>query len=545
MKKHIVTALLAIVMCLAMLCGCSAVKVFERDVQVILKVDGEYRGCYTVNIFNNAVVPVPEAPQGLMFYGWTADEDWQEKGLENVAISENKGLIRYDDIKDCIEGDELSVTLYPVFGEIPRHDIAIAWYDKEATSGLTAAIIEGFTSNLYKYLNDNGYKTDEMDIVIRPYAGNVGPTCEAIRSDGDIDIMIGWSHADNLTGTGGMVAGKDFLENYGNILINPDFAKGARYAARISDSETCKVVYSWILETYAGEGGPKLDYKYDPSVTPDPEPEPEPEPEPKPDSKVVIGWYAKTGTTGLDFLMMKNFKKGIEEYVATLQGFTSEIEIRELVSTLSVAEVGTAVNEAGDYDILLGMGGNITSTGKIVTKELVDYSIGGKNRNIARLTDDEEVVSIFQWIQTDEVKAYFAQRDAITSTTLVIGWYAKTDTSGLDQTIIDSVNTALTTYLTGVYGKDATLPTITFRPYDGKVGETGTAINTDGDVDLLLGWVANITSTGKVEYIERVEGIAMGNAESTRLIHRLTENDLGTFVFNWLQTDEALTLFKG
>ena len=57
MKRRFMAVLIALVMCLAAFSGCSALKGLERDVQVILQNEGEYVGTYTVNIFNNAVVP--------------------------------------------------------------------------------------------------------------------------------------------------------------------------------------------------------------------------------------------------------------------------------------------------------------------------------------------------------------------------------------------------------------------------------------------------------------------------------------------------------
>ena len=56
MKKRWLAILIAIATCLAVLSGCSFVKVFEKDVQVVLRNGEEYVGTYTVNIFNNAVV---------------------------------------------------------------------------------------------------------------------------------------------------------------------------------------------------------------------------------------------------------------------------------------------------------------------------------------------------------------------------------------------------------------------------------------------------------------------------------------------------------
>ena len=63
MKKHSIPLLLAAAMCLTVLSGCTAVKGFEKDLQVVLESNGAYYGCYTVNIFNNAVVPEPEPHQ--------------------------------------------------------------------------------------------------------------------------------------------------------------------------------------------------------------------------------------------------------------------------------------------------------------------------------------------------------------------------------------------------------------------------------------------------------------------------------------------------
>lgn len=542
MKKHFTAALLAVFMCiscLAMFVGCSAVSVLEKDLRLVLNVDGEIYAVYDISIYNNAVITEPKAPEGKSFYGWSPQENWAEKEQSEVIVTPKTTFIAYNDVKDYVKKGSSSLTLYAAFYEIPPKDLVVAWYRAEGVStqtGLTQEIMDTFTQNMYTFLETKDYTPAEMDIVVRAYDGNVGTSCGNLLSDGDVDLMVGWGG--NIGSTGGV----QFIENVDKVQIGTV----SRYAARLNDKYLSRLVFVWILNTY---GGQNLEYP-DPAVdpTPDPDPEPTPDPDPQPVNKVVIGWYAKTGTTGLDFLMMKNFKKGLEDYVATLEGFTSEIEIRELVSALDVAGVGAEVNAAGDYDILLGMGGNITSTGKIETKELVDYTMGGKNRNIARLSDDEDAALIFQWIQTEEVKAYFPARDAITSTTLVIGWYNKTDTSGLNQTIIDNLNTALTAYLQNVYGKNATLPTVTFRGYEGNVKNSGAAILADGDVDLLIGWVHNITTNtgkgGNVPCIDEVDGIAMGT-QNGRYMHRLTENDLGVLVYNWLQTEEAATLLKG
>ena len=155
MKKHLVATLLVAVMCLLTLSACSVVAGLENDVNITLNVNGNaLDGNYVVNTFNNAIVPVPEAPKGDVFLGWTADKDWQNKDIADVALSQNKGLIRYDDVKDyAVDG---KITLYAVFGVQPRHDIAVAWYDKEKTSGLNQGVMDEFLTALKAFLTSQG-----------------------------------------------------------------------------------------------------------------------------------------------------------------------------------------------------------------------------------------------------------------------------------------------------------------------------------------------------------------------------------------------------
>ena len=53
MKKRIIVVLLLLALCLLAMTGCSPVKGFEKDIQVILEINGVYSGVETVNIFNS------------------------------------------------------------------------------------------------------------------------------------------------------------------------------------------------------------------------------------------------------------------------------------------------------------------------------------------------------------------------------------------------------------------------------------------------------------------------------------------------------------
>ena len=550
MKKRLVAVLIVVVMCLAALSGCSLIKGLERDVQVILmgvqqtesgdlvtNDDGsyqyEYVGTYTVNQFNNAIVPEPDyAPDGMQFAGWSPIKDWTEDdGIESVSSS--KGLIRYDDVKNFVDGESLSITLYAAFAPIPQHDLVIAWYDKESTSGINQAWMDQFQTNLYAFLTTEGYTPESMDIIIRGYSGNVGPSCSEIMDDGDVDIMYGWGG--NIDSTGGMVEGVDYLENVSGIEINGK----NRYAARLTNKPLVNLVYNWILgrdET--------------PTPEPDPEPEPTPDPEPSEGNELVVAWYDLKGTSGLDEYIISLFSSSLESYVASADnGAYADYVVELRAYDDDVATSCGNIKADGDVDIMVGWGGNIGSKGGMT--EGTDYlehisgiPMGGETRYITRISDDDVTKSVFAWLQTAEGQEGLAPVE-ISEFELVIGWYAKTSTTGLDQALIDSFTTSLTSYVDGLeaaMGEGVSI-NVVIREYEAAldVAGVGEKVNAAGDVDILLGMGKNITSTGKIEVIERVDDYTMGG--KGRNIARLTADDLTVIVFSWLKTDEVRALF--
>lgn len=531
MKKRLVAVLIVVVMCLAALSGCSLIKGLERDVQVILmgvqqtesgdlvtNDDGsyqyEYVGTYTVNQFNNAIVPEPDyAPDGMQFAGWSPIKDWTEDdGIESVSSS--KGLIRYDDVKNFVDGESLSITLYAAFAPIPQHDLVIAWYDKESTSGINQAWMDQFQTNLYAFLTTEGYTPESMDIIIRGYSGNVGPSCSEIMDDGDVDIMYGWGG--NIDSTGGMVEGVDYLENVSGIEINGK----NRYAARLTNKPLVNLVYNWILGR-------------DETPTPEPEPEPEPTPDPDPDTQtqLTVGWYAKSGTSGLDQTIISVFTRGLNAYLAANN--YSDVEVIVRAYDGNVADVETAVTTDGDVDVMIGM--KAFSVEGIIEQQ-DDVPMGEKTDRRVHLLDEGEVSkAVYEWLKTDDARALLLTPAA--QTQLVIGWYAKSGTSGLDQTIIDTFTAGLNAYLETQGYTSANL-TVVFRAYDGKVDEVISAVDTDGDVDIMVGMKA-------FDYegvLEVQEDVPMGE-KTDRRVHLLDDDAVSLLVFDWLKTDEARALF--
>ena len=531
MKKRLVAVLIVVVMCLAALSGCSLIKGLERDVQVILmgvqqtesgdlvtNDDGsyqyEYVGTYTVNQFNNAIVPEPDyAPDGMQFAGWSPIKDWTEDdGIESVSSS--KGLIRYDDVKNFVDGESLSITLYAAFAPIPQHDLVIAWYDKESTSGINQAWMDQFQTNLYAFLTTEGYTPESMDIIIRGYSGNVGPSCSEIMDDGDVDIMYGWGG--NIDSTGGMVEGVDYLENVSGIEINGK----NRYAARLTNKPLVNLVYNWILGR-------------DETPTPEPEPEPEPTPDPDPDAQtqLTVGWYAKSGTSGLDQTIISVFTRGLNAYLAANN--YSDVEVIVRAYDGNVDEVISAVDKDGDVDVMVGMKA-FDYAGVVDVQE--DIPMGTKTDRRVHLLDEGEVSkAVFEWLKTDDARALLLTPAA--QTQLVVGWYAKSGTSGLDQAIIDTFTAGLNAYLeTQGYTSDKLQ--VVIRAYDGKVDEVISAVDKDGDVDIMVGMKA----FDYAGVLDVQEDIPMGT-KTDRRIHLLDDDAVSLLVFDWLKTDEARALF--
>lgn len=119
----------------------------------------------------------------------------------------------------------------------------------------------------------------------------------------------------------------------------------------------------------------------------------------------------------------------------------------------------------------------------------------------------------------------------------VLGWYAKTSTSGLNQDRIDRFTPALHDYLESQGASAEELADIAIRGYSGDVATMGASINADGDVDVLLGVGNNINSTAGVEIIEKVGNIMCGG--KSRYIARLTDKPVSVLVYQWLQTEDA------
>lgn len=550
MKKHLVATLLVAVMCLLTLSACSVVAGLENDVNITLNVNGNaLDGNYVVNTFNNAIVPVPEAPKGDVFLGWTADKDWQNKDIADVALSQNKGLIRYDDVKDyAVDG---KITLYAVFGVQPRHDIAVAWYDKEKTSGLNQGVMDEFLTALKAFLTTQGYTPDSMDIVVRGYAGNVGPTCGAIMDDGDIDIMVGWAAASNIEGTGGMKRGVDFLQNYGNIKLTG--AGKARYTAKLSDSEVVNKVYRWILSTYADEGGATKDYDVaDTPVVPDPEPTPTPDPEPTPDTsvdygkKLTVSIWNNTKGGWITEEQIAKLKTDFEAYLTEkgLDVSTLSITWRVETDVTNVAALVAAVNAAGDVDFVLACGKNVNSDGNLTNLEKLQVAESpymAANRYIAVLNKDNPRLLakvLYKFISGQD----YPESDTaltITDKELTVSIWNNKKGEWITTEQIDKLKADFESYLTSK-GVDLTTITINWKvetDVTNVAALVNSVNNSEKTVDFVLACGNNVNSDGNLTNLEKIKFGStdyMKDGRFIALLHKDKPNQLATLLWQFM-----------
>lgn len=550
MKKHLVATLLVAVMCLLTLSACSVVAGLENDVNITLNVNGNaLDGNYVVNTFNNAIVPVPEAPKGDVFLGWTADKDWQNKDIADVALSQNKGLIRYDDVKDhAVDG---KITLYAVFGVQPRHDIAVAWYDKEKTSGLNQGVMDEFLTALKAFLTTQGYTPDSMDIVVRGYAGNVGPTCGAIMDDGDIDIMVGWAAASNIEGTGGMTRGVDFLQNYGNIKLTG--ASKARYTAKLSDSEVVNKVYQWILSTYAGEGGATKDYDVaDTPVVPDPDPTPTPDPEPTPDTsvdygkKLTVSIWNNTKGVWITEEQIAKLKTDFEAYLTEkgLDVSTLSITWRVETDVTNVAALVAAVKAAGDVDFVLACGKNVNSDGNLTNLEKLQVAESpymAANRYIAVLNKDNPRLLakvLYKFISGQD----YPESDTaltITDKELTVSIWNNKKGEWITTEQIDKLKADFESYLTSK-GVDLTTITINWKvetDVTNVAALVNSVNNSEKTVDFVLACGNNVNSDGNLTNLEKIKFGStdyMKDGRFIALLHKDKPNQLATLLWQFM-----------
>ena len=128
---------------------------------------------------------------------------------------------------------------------------------------------------------------------------------------------------------------------------------------------------------------------------------------------------------------------------------------------------------------------------------------------------------------------------------VVIAWYDKPATSGVDSVLMGRLQTSLFAYLRNNGVSEEDIATIVIRGYTGNVGTSCGQIMKDEDVDIMLAWGSkdNVTSTGGMKDSMIKETVSLKVGEKNRTIHRLTDKETAILVYQWLQSDEVKAIF--
>lgn len=298
---------------------------------------------------------------------------------------------------------------------------------------------------------------------------------------------------------------------------------------------------------------------------------------------LVVGWYGKSSTSGVDESVAKHFYANTIIYLEALGATEDEINSISFRkygdSETAVAEMGELINADGDVDIVIGVGNNINSSaGVTIVDKTGGFKMGDvEGRYVALLTDNTYATSFYEYITNlleVEQKNVFDMDYIIDASTikpntpsidesslnvtdtkdeekeysLVIGWYGNIGTSGMDETLAKHFYANVLIYLENSGMSEEDIAKISVRKYgddETKVADLGALVNGDADVDLLVGVGKNIETTGGVTAVSKTGGFTIGG-ETDRYIALLSENTYATNFYNLacaLLSEKSLNVF--
>lgn len=267
--------------------------------------------------------------------------------------------------------------------------------------------------------------------------------------------------------------------------------------------------------------------------------------------KIVIGYDART-VSGLTDEIIANFKVALQAYVddnfngalVVVRGYNQ--------TTIDAVELGQQINADGDCDILMGFGSNLSTSTEssgsgVSTLAKQKVPMAGKTssnamRYVYKVKETNISNAIYNWICTEGGDAQESLKIP-PQTKLVIGWDGRTATTGLTEEIMSNFTVALTEYLSTLGDYSTIVPEI--RKYDAETTqEIGAQINAAGDVDVLVGFGANVNlSSGANVACVHMAQTQMGG--KSRYVCQLNEGALSALVYDWLiagNASEALAL---
>lgn len=472
MKKHLIAVIIAVVMCLSVLSGCSLMKSLQDDVTVVAKDGTHVLKTGVVNTFNSMIMPTSKADgqsledsadSGYYFAGWAVKENWKE-GEEGCDESQffGKEYITYADVKDF--ATDGSVALYPAYKIKINYFFVFGYYAWTSTSGLDEATMKPIAEALEAYLNMN-YSTEISTFVesdpehnkvfdmrgYNPGGNSIGGAGDMVNKDGDVGVFFGGGS--NMDSTGKMYCYAKTNTDNSCIHIG---GKSSRVAGLLQNDGISIAVFNWF-QNYVKENIDSAFTVAEVTAADLPEKPVEQEPEVPEETggdyklhytftegnvyTINIGWYALTKTSGLDDTYVKSVENALNEALAVAIAESAGVgkaTVTVKLIALCKDTVNTAVkfivqqiqdanadgDESSHISIVLGAGNNLTSTKGDVSgttisaaAKFADIKMGAApaSRYVHLLNDTGLTRVIFEWLTHSKAAA-----DAfVTSTPLV------------------------------------------------------------------------------------------------------------------------------
>ena len=128
---------------------------------------------------------------------------------------------------------------------------------------------------------------------------------------------------------------------------------------------------------------------------------------------------------------------------------------------------------------------------------------------------------------------------------LVLGWYNKPQTSGLNTTIIKKLTTNLTSFLIENGATKDELNDFIVKGYEGNVETIGAAINEDGYVDVFIGGGNNLNTKGGVTKFVEKKAASQDYGEATnRYVFLLKEKPIARLVYEYCDSEAFYSIFE-
>lgn len=295
--------------------------------------------------------------------------------------------------------------------------------------------------------------------------------------------------------------------------------------------------------------------------------------DPTKEYSLVIAWYGKTSTSGIDENIMKHFYYNVRAYLTekgVAQSDLDNISVR-MFDDDGQADVAAKIVEQGDVDLAFGAGNKLGTSleelGKPVLEQEKGFTINGvSGRYHFRLSDNPIAVDLFNYVCTEEgmkmweMTYLYGQtseeptknpwddlnvaetKDSTKQYSLVIGWWKRY----ISEDTMKHFYYNLRSYLVDQNIDESILNGITVRMYDIQgIDDLVPLVNADGDVDIFFGGGGNFDDkfgSDKVT-IAPEGGYSIGSSKTRYNAIFDQNNETAKLIFDFMNTEEGIKLW--